>query len=110
MIATFELDGTPVEMKCTAATPYRFKKVFPGKDILKTLASEKEIMENGTDHTMRLMYIMAMQAAGADMEKLNEETYMEWLDKYSMGTIIDNTDVALDLFQSTEGTTSTPKK
>lgn len=110
MIKEFTLDGKQVTLKCTAATPYRFKSVFKGMDILKTLSNEKALDENGTDHSIRLMYIMAMTAEGKSMDTLNEETFVEWLDNYSMGTIIDNIDAVVEFFGETQETTSAPKK
>lgn len=83
MIQNITIQGKEIPMLATAATPYRYKHVFH-EDLMKILLAQQdgETFEVDTDFVGKLAYIMTMQAQGADMTKLNQETFFAWLDLF----------------------------
>ncbi len=87
MTRTITIGEKPVMMTATASTSYRFKQIFHA-DLLKNIA----LLQNADDDTRgaemadtltKLAYVMQAQAGNADMAKLNEDTFMTWLDEYA---------------------------
>lgn len=96
MTREIKIGDRSVLMSANAATTYRFKQVFK-KDILRIMMDEKA--EQDDDDIMKLAYIMAQQAAGADMTKLNEETYIGWLEGFEPFAFFVASAEIMNLFQ-----------
>ena len=98
-----------VPLKATASTLIRYRQIF-GRDLLKTIGTD----ENEVDANIiqELAYVMAMAADGADMMKLNENTFIDWLDEFESFDII-NPDTAteiIDVWNASKLTASESKK
>ena len=87
MTGTVNIGGIDVEMTANAATPFRFKQAF-GLDFFQ-MSTEDLTDAMAVETYQRLGYIMAMQAAGADMTKLNEETFFTWLEQFDGNAMIE---------------------
>lgn len=99
-----------VEMEANAATPFRFKNLFR-RDLLKIATTATE--DNASDQieaSQQLAFIMAKQAEGVDMTKLTEESFYSWLEDFMSSDMYDHMDEFVELWQSTQETSSTPKK
>ena len=72
-----------VLMTANGATPYRFKNLFK-EDIFAIMLGQADEKDGGEimDMSGKLAYIMAMQAEGADMNKLTEESFYSWLEQF----------------------------
>lgn len=79
---TITIGGQSVAMSCNALTRLYYKHVF-GKNLMHCLRDDVT-EEEADDMVPELAYIMAMDAAGADMSALNRSTYMDWLRDFGL--------------------------
>ena len=77
MFKEIEIGGKQVAFLANGATPLFYKQFFK-KDLLK-LMSEGEGLEVATENIPELGFIMAKQADKADMMRLTQAQYVEWL-------------------------------
>lgn len=109
MYKEIQIGERTIGLKATASTTYRFKQVFK-RDILKVMMDTSGAQQAEEDDVMRLAYIMAMSARGEDMSKLNEDSYIGWLDQFDpMDLFIAQEDI-LEVFQGNRKTEETQKK
>lgn len=109
MYKEIQIGEKTIGLKATASTTYRFKQVFK-RDILKVMMDTSGAQQAEEDDIMRLAYIMAMSARGDDMSKLNEDSYIGWLDQFDpMDLFIAQEDI-LEVFQGNRKTEETQKK
>lgn len=109
MYKEIQIGEKTIGLKATASTTYRFKQVFK-RDILKVMMDTSGAQQAEEDDVMRLAYIMAMSARGEDMSKLNEDSYIGWLDQFDpMDLFIAQEDI-LEVFQGNRKTEETQKK
>lgn len=111
MIQNITIQGKEIPMLATAATPYRYKHVFH-EDLMKILLAKQdgEGPDVDTDFIGQLAYIMTMQAQGADMTKLNQETFFAWLDQFDPLSVTLAGESILNLYAAQSVQTSTGKK
>lgn len=108
MKRTINIDGIPVEMKCTAATPSFYRDIF-GRDLfIEFQQLGKTVQKNGNvDFSIveNLAYTMAYQA------NRDIGTQIEWLDQFDHATaLMDAMKDILDLYVDGLHTISTSKK
>ena len=109
MYKEIQIGEKTIGLKATASTTYRFKQVFK-RDILKVMMDTSGAQQAEEDDVMRLAYIMAMSARGEDMSKLNEDSYIGWLDQFDpMDLFIAQEDI-MEVFQGNRKTEETQKK
>ena len=109
MYKEIQIGEKTIGLKATASTTYRFKQVFK-RDILKVMMDTSGAQQAEEDDVMRLAYIMAMSARGEDMSKLNEDSYIGWLDQFDpMDLFVAQEDI-LEVFQGNRKTEETQKK
>lgn len=96
-----------VEMVANAATPFRFKQIFH-EDFLQ-LTSTQNNDGAAAGIIIQLAYVMAMQAAGKDMKKLNEETFMAWLEEFEPNAMVEALGDVMDVYSGTAKTAASPK-
>lgn len=107
MYKDVKMGSHTVPMVANAATVIRYRQIFKRDLLLLFGKGDKE-----SDFTGELAFVMAMQAAKADMSKLNAESYIEWaegfdaLDLFSQET----SDAIVDLFTSQQETIVEEKK
>lgn len=109
MFKEIQIGEITIGLKATASTTYRFKQVFK-RDILKVMMDTSGAQQAEEDDVMRLAFIMAMSARGEDMSKLNEDSYIGWLDQFDpMDLFIAQEDI-MEVFQGNRKTEETQKK
>ena len=107
MFKTLNIDGKEVEFSANAATPFRYRQVFH-KDLLSILGNEEKAQNEGVEAVTELAFIMAKQAEKADMGKLNEEVFFEWLEGFGSMAFVNNAEDILNIYMESTETTSTP--
>lgn len=99
-----------IPMKATAATALRYRHVF-GKDLMTELQKSDGNASIGVDTIQQLAFIMACSAdPDRDMNKLNEEIYIDWLDKFESFDLVEATEAIVDLYIGNTKSLSEAKK
>lgn len=110
MQKTIKIGEREVALRPSAATPYRYTNVFH-ENFFTAIESVMKT-EDGLDSmetVSKLCYIMAMQAEGADMNALNEQTFEEWLDQYSFMELSNALGDVLEVYTDSAKTNVAPK-
>lgn len=107
MYKTIMVDGNEMSVAANAATPFRYKQVFKS-DLFAVLGNEKRAEEEGAEVVMRLAYIMHRQAEKADMNKLNEEDFIEWLEGFSAMAFVNSAEDIMNAYMDSTVGTATP--
>lgn len=107
MYKTIEIDGKELSVAANAATPFRYKQVFH-QDLFAVLGNEKRAEEEGAEAIMKLAYIMHNQAEKADMNKLNEEGFIAWLEGFSALAFINAADEIMTAYTDSAKSTAMP--
>ena len=107
MYKTVTIDGNEMELAANAATPFRYKQVFK-EDLFAILGNEKRAEEQGVEVVTKLAYIMHKQAEGADMNKLNEDGFMSWIEGFSSMAFISVADQILNVYMDSATGTAMP--
>jgi hypothetical protein len=107
MFKTLNIDGKEVEFSANAATPFRYRQIFH-KDLLSILGNEEKAQNEGVEAVTELAFIMAKQAEKADMGKLNEEVFFEWLEGFGSMAFVNNAEGILNIYMESTETTSMP--
>ena len=107
MFKTLNIDGREIEFSANAATPFRYRQVFH-KDLLSILGNEEKAQNEGVEAVTELAFIMAKQAEKADMGKLNEEVFFEWLEGFGSMAFVNNAEDILNIYMESTETTATP--
>lgn len=107
MYKTIAIDGKEMSVAANAATPFRYKQVFH-QDLFAVFGNEKRAEEEGAEAVMRLAYIMTKQAEGADMNKLNEDDFITWLEGFSAMAFVDAADEIVNAYMDNTKTSATP--
>lgn len=97
-----------VPMRATAATAYRYRQTFHG-DLLTELAKEKPEQEN-VELIQRLAYIMSKSAENADMNGLNENGYIDWLEQFDPMDLLEAMPSVIGLYMESKSGASKAKK
>jgi len=104
MYTTIMIDGKEMGLSANAATPFRYKQVFK-QDLFAVLGNEKRAEEEGAEVVTKLAYIMYHQAEKSDMNKLNEDDFIAWLEGFSSMAFINVADEIVNAYMdSTVGT------
>lgn len=107
MFKTLNIDGREIEFSANAATPFRYRQVFH-KDLLSILGNEEKAQNEGVEAVTELAFIMAKQAEKADMGKLNEDVFFEWLEGFGSMAFVNNAEDILNIYMESTETTATP--
>ena len=107
MFKKVNVDGKDIELIANAATPFRFKQIFH-RDLLQILGNEEKAESEGVEAVTELAFIMAKQAEGFDMNKLNEEEFINWLEGFSAMAFINSAEDILNVYMDSTLSTSTP--
>lgn len=100
-----------VPMKATAATALRYRHVF-GEDLMTEFQRVDNDSGLGMNALQQLSYIMACAAdPEKDMNRLNEVTYMDWLEHFDPLDFADAAEDIVDLYLgNTKGLSEVKKK
>lgn len=87
MIKTFVIGEKQVEAELNGALPYRYNGVF-GKNYFSMIGKD---LEPGVlvEFAQEALYLMAMSAQKADMNRLSFDTYLEWLEDFMPGDMLE---------------------
>ena len=107
MFKTLNIDGKEIEFSANAATPFRYRQVFH-KDLLSILGNEEKAQNEGVEAVTELAFIMTKQAEKADMGKLNEDVFFEWLEGFGSMAFVNNAEDILNIYMESTETTATP--
>ena len=104
------VDGAPVStpMLATGATAIRYKSVFR-RDLLTDIGAMDKSGTLDYATVARLAYVMAMQAAHADMSALSDDSFMDWLDTLDGDAILTAAPEIIGAYLSSRATTVAPK-
>lgn len=100
-----------IPMRSTASTTYRYRQAF-GSDLLVEFADAKE-NENNTksvETSQRLAYVMAMAGKGADMNTINFEGYINWLDEFDTVDLLEAMPEVINMWAESKRTISEAQK
>lgn len=109
MYKTITIDGKEMGFAANAATPFRFKQTFH-KDLFYILGNETRAAEEGVETVTQLAFIMAKQAEKADMNKLNNDAFIEWLEGFSPMAFVDASEAILNAYMDQTTSTAEAKK
>ena len=107
MFKKITIDGKEIEFAANAATPFRFKQVF-GKDLFAILGNEQKAETEGVEAVTELAFIMAKQAEKTDMNKLNYDEFIQWLEDFGPMAFVENAEEILNVYMASTTGTATP--
>ena len=87
MIKTFVVGEKKIEAELNAALPYRFSGVF-GKNYFSLIGKDID-PGDAAEFAQEILYLMAMSAQKADMSRLSFDTYLEWLEDFMPGDLLE---------------------
>lgn len=103
------IGGKGVEMVANAASPYRFKQIFR-EDFLKRAIETNGDETASVDLFVKMGFIMAKQAEKADFDKLNEDSFFEWLEGFEPSDVQIAAGEIANIYAGNAETKATPKK
>lgn len=129
MFGKVKIGEREVEMVANAATSYRYKQVFnedllvifsgaykaksriedddtPEEKARKASEAEAEYIEIAE----KIGFILSQQASKQDFQKINIDTFYEWLEQFTTSDLIRACDKIMAIFYANEKSSSTPKK
>lgn len=107
MFAKLKIGEKEVELSANAATPFRFKQVFH-KDIFSVFGNEEKAEQEGFETIAQLAYVMAKQAEKADLNKLNEQEFIAWLEDYEPMDFANSAEDILNAYMGNTVTSANP--
>lgn len=113
MLKEINIGGITIPMLANGATPIRYKHVFH-KDIITEFQQAQDDYSKVVNSIPELAFIMAMQAqnkeVGGDLNLLNEDKYMKWMEQFDPMDLPLAADQIVDLYMGNNVTTSESKK
>ena len=110
MYREIKIGEMSIPMKATAATALRYRHVF-GQDLMTEFQSVGQDSGLGMSALQQLAFIMACAAdPEKDMNKLNDEAYMEWLDNFEPLDFAESVEDIVDLYVGNTKSLSEVKK
>ena len=113
MFKEIQIGEKLVPMLANGATPLRYKLVFR-KDIITEFQLAEGDYSKVTNTIPELAYIMARQATAskgeADLQLLNFEQYLAWMEQFEPMDIILASDAILDVYLGNNTPSLKPKK
>jgi hypothetical protein len=108
MYKVFKIGEKEVAANVTAALPYRYQQVFK-EDFLGFIGKEIDygkIFELGG----KILYIANASAEKKDMNKINFDSFLEFLDQFSNGDLVEASDEIVSFALESTKTSVTSKK
>ena len=98
-----------IPMRANGRTPLYYRQIFH-KDILSAFSSEGSQITMASENVPEVAYVLAMSGEGADMSKLNEDTFEEWLEQFEAMDLLMAGEDIFDVYLGNLATTSKSKK
>ena len=96
-----------VPMVANAATLIRYKQLFHS-DLLSGMINAEGNFD--VDVVSKLAFVMAKQAAKADMKALNMDQFIDWLEDFDSMAFIENINEIVGIYSNSKENTSEEKK
>lgn len=113
MYREIEIGEKKIPMLANGATPVRYKLIF-GKDLITEFQGAEQNAAAAMDALPELAFIMAKAAEAqdkkVDMNKLNREMYLEWLEQFGPMDLPLASEQILAIYTGNQIMTSEPKK
>lgn len=83
MFKVVQIGENEIPLLSNGATPFRYKQLFGG-DLMKefNLINETEDEAVATNMIAKLAFVMNQAAEKADMNRLNEDMFFAWLERF----------------------------
>ena len=107
MYKKLKIGEKEIELTANAATPFRFKQVFR-KDLFGIFGNEERAETEGIEAVMQLAYIMSKQAEKADMNKLNEDEFLTWLEDFGPMDFAEQAEEILNVYMGSTISSANP--
>lgn len=96
-------------------TAYRYKQVFRSdlmKDITNLVNRNLDYIGENADFSVtdKLAFIMNCQAEKMDMNCINFDMFIEWLEQFDASSLFDNFNEFINIYLGNKESTSNPKK
>jgi len=96
-------------------TSYRYKQIFRSdlmKDITRLVNRELDFIGDEADFSVtdKLAFIMNCQAEKMDMNNLNFDMFIEWLEQFDSATLFAHLNDFINIYLGNKESTSNPKK
>lgn len=96
-------------------TPYRYRQVFHSdlmKDISDLVNGRLEAIGDNADFmvTDRLAFIMNCQAEKMDMNCINFDMFIDWLEQFDAASMFNHLNDFINIYLGNKESTSNPKK
>lgn len=96
-------------------TPYRYRQVFRSdlmKDITDLVNGKLETIGDNADFmvTDRLAFIMNCQAEKMDMNCVNFDMFIDWLEQFDAASLFNHLNDFVNIYLGNKESTSNPKK
>lgn len=109
MYREIKIGNRTIPMSANGATPIRYRMVF-NKDLISEFQKIEDNYSIAMDTISELAFIMAKAGEKADMDKLNLNAYVDWLEQFEPFDITEASEEIIDLYMSNSKTTSEVKK
>lgn len=113
MYKEIKIGNITVPLLANGATPLRYKLIF-GKDLMSEFQGASENAARAMDSLPELTFIMAKAAEAkegkVDMNLLNQQMYLEWLEQFGPMDIPMASDEIVNLYTGNMETMSESKK
>lgn len=110
MYREIKIGKSTIPMSANGATPIRYYMVFH-KDLLDELQKVEGSYAIAINTISELAFIMAKAAEKADMDKLNQNAYIVWLEQFDPFDITNALEEIIDLYMgNTQGKSEVKKK
>jgi len=109
MYREIKIGQASVPMSANGATPIRYRMVF-NKDLISEFQKVENNYAIAIDTISELAFIMAKAGEKADMDKLNQNAYVAWLEQFEPFDITNAADAIVDLYMGSSQTSSEVKK
>ena len=104
MFTEITIDGKTIGMAPNAATPIRYRQIF-GKDLYRALDNPNGV---DLDVVSELAFVMFHQNKKTNMNELNMDRFIGWLEGFSPMAFIDAAEDVINAYTGQTTTTSTP--
>jgi hypothetical protein len=109
MYREIKIGERTIPMSANGATPIRYRMVF-GKDLISEFQNVENNYSIAMDTISELAFIMAKAGEKADMDKLNKNAYVAWLEQFEPFDITNVADAIVDVYMGNVQTSSEVKK
>lgn len=110
MYREIKVGKSTVPMLANGATPIRYRMIFKKDLINEFQQAEGNNYSIAVDTVSELAFVMAKAAEKADMNKLNLEIYIEWLEQFEPFDLTEALEEIVDLYLGNIETSSEVKK